>query len=406
MIPKRLDDIITDLRKQTWVENLLISGNLYLVGGCVRDAYRDKDIKDIDIIVEKLSIGQIKHLLFPYGNVRLVGESFAVIKFNPDRLFGEPYDISVPRIDRKIGEGHKGFAVDTKGVSLYKDLERRDFTINSIAINIESGEVIDPYNGIQDIEWRVLRATNKDAFIEDPLRILRGIQFSARFGYKIDIPTMRLMQENSYLIRSISGERIMEEFMKIINKNGNTQIALDLLYKTGTDIALFEKKMLQYDKGFEYLDAISFFYLLGILGDVDPSKFVLDRLKGECNLAKEIRTLNQLLERLPHVEHDREDFLYMLSKSFSEAPAVMEAVILPDSVSEVVSDMRLGKIPFSMKSVQVNGDDVIKFSAGSLKDKEVGIMLERVLRDALMNRFNWKKRNDSTDYLVSLIYGK
>ena len=368
MIPKRLDDIIANLRNQTWVETLLVSGNLYLVGGCVRDAYRDEDIKDIDIIVEKLSMGQIKHLLFPYGNVRVVGESFAVIKFKPEGFVGEPYDISIPRIDRKIGEGHKGFAVDTKGVSIYKDLERRDFTINSIAINIETGEVIDPYNGIQDIEWGILRATNKEAFIEDPLRILRGIQFSARFGYKIDIPTMRLMQENSYLIKSISGERIMEEFMKVIDKNGNTQIALDLLYKSGVDIALFEKKMLEYDRGLEYLDAISFFYILGLLGDIDPSNFVLHRLKGEVKLAKDVRTLEKIFTKLPLVEHDKEDLL--------------------------------------LKSVQVNGDDVIAFSAGSLKDKEVGIMLERVLRDALMNKFNWKDRRNSTDYLVSLIYGK
>ena len=406
MLLKKLNDIIAGLRNQPWVEELLVSGNIYLVGGCLRDAYRNEDIKDIDIIVEKLSIDQIKHLLIFYGRVDVVGESFAVIKFKPNGYEGEPYDIAVPRSDIKTGNGHKGFTINTENVSIYKDLERRDFTINSIAINIETDELIDPYNGIQDIQNHILRATNPNAFIEDPLRILRGISFSSRFDYKIDPATIRLMKENSYLIQNISGERIFEEFMKLLNKGGNTQIAFDLLSETNIDVALFGKKMLKYDRGLENLDHTSFFYVLGILGDVDPEKFILNRLRGYKTLAKEVKTLDKLLTILPHIEHDEEELKLMVSKSLVEGPSVAESLLLPDSINQIIFDMCSKKIPFSIKNVQVNGDDILLFSQETIQGKAVGKMLDRILRDALMNKFNWKDRKASVDYLMSLIYDK
>ena len=405
-LPEKIFELLMEFTNYHWIRHLLVKSHIYLVGGCVRDAYRDKPLKDIDIIVEGLTLAEIKHILLPFGQVDIVGESFAVIKFKPTGYFGEPFDIAIPRTDRKTGNGHKGFDIQTKGVTIYQDLERRDFTINSIAIKCSSMEVIDPYNGIQDIEYGVLKATNSKAFIDDPLRILRGIQFAARFGYIFDIPTAKLMQENAHLIKDISGERIMDELMKIIKKNGNTQIALDLLHFYDVDLALFGKKMLRYDKGLEYLDAVSFFYVLGLLGDIDPSKFILQRLKGESSLAKNVKTLEKLFTKLPHVEHDDEDLLFMLSKCFSEAPAIMESVILPDSVQKVVLNMKMGQIPFSMKSVMLNGDDVKEISNNYNEGKWIQDILDRVLRDALMNRFNWNDRKDSMDYLTTLIYGK
>jgi tRNA nucleotidyltransferase (CCA-adding enzyme) len=246
MLPTRLQSIIENLRSLPWVISLLKRGKLFLVGGSVRDGYRDKELKDIDLIVEGLSMLEIKAILIDFGRVDEVGESFAVIKFKPSGHQGEDYDIAVPRADTKSGEGHKGFSVKTEGIGILEDLERRDFTINSIAINVQSGEIIDPFDGLLDIRWKKLRATNKNTFIEDPLRILRGIQFAARFGYQIDLSTRELMKQNSHLIKGISGERILDELMKIIKKEGNTQIALNLIHETDVDKALFDKKMLEY----------------------------------------------------------------------------------------------------------------------------------------------------------------
>ena len=404
MLPRRLQNIIENLRSQAWVLLLIKKGKLFLVGGSVRDAYRDEEVKDIDLIVEGISMEDIKTILSSFGRVDIVGESFAVIKFRPKGHEGEDYDIAVPRTDRKVGEGHKDFVVQTEGVTIADDLKRRDFTINSIAIDIKTGNIIDPFDGLVDIRHKVLRATDKEAFIEDPLRILRGIQFAARFGYSIDLTTMELMRENSHLIKNITGERIMDELMKIVKKNGNTQIAFHLLHETDVDRALFGRKMLHYLEGIEYLDAVSFFYLLGLFGWVDdPADFVRARLKGEARLEKDVRNLDKMFVKL-HQLHEEEDLKFFLSKLFSESPAIMDAVIIPDEVDKVVLQMRLAKIPKSLRDIMVDGNDVMTISQNKIQGKKVGEILDRVLRDALMNRFKWNDRRDSMEYLAQIIY--
>lgn len=403
MLPNRLQDIIDDLRDRPWVISLLTKGKLFLVGGSVRDGYRDENVKDIDLIVEGLSMADIKVILADFGRVDEVGESFAVIKFRPIGHTGEDFDIAVPRTDIKTGQGHKGFSVKTEGIGILEDLKRRDFTINSIAIDVQTGKIIDPFDGLLDIRWKKLRATDKDAFIEDPLRILRGIQFAARFGYRIDLTTLELMKQNSHLIKGISGERILDELMKIIKKDGNTQIALNLIHQTDVDKALFDKKMLEYTEGFEHLDAISFFYVLGLLGDIDPGDFVRQRLKGEYRLEKDVRNLDKMFGNLSKITEE-EDLKFMLSGLFSESPALMDAIIIPDEVDDIVVQMRLCKIPKSLKNIMVNGDDVITISQGKLQGKEIGNVLNRVLKNALMNRFNWKDRRESMEHLAQIIY--
>jgi len=403
MIPTRLINIIENLKSQDWTTSLTKRGKLFIVGGSVRDAYRDGEIKDVDLIVEGISMENIKSILAPFGKVDIVGESFAVIKFRPKDRTGDDYDIAIPRTDIKTGKGHKDFLVNTDGVGIEDDLKRRDFTINSIAIDISTGKIIDPFDGLLDIERKKLRATDREAFIEDPLRILRGVQFSSRFGYSIDLATMKLMQENSHLIKGISGERIMDELMKIIKKDGNTQIALNLIREIDIDKALFDKKMLIYKEGFEYLDAVSFFYVLGLLGGVDSADFVKTRLKGEFRLEKDVRNLDKMFKELPKIYED-EDLKFMLSKFFSESPSLMDASIIPDEVDDIVLQMRLAKIPKSLKDIMVNGDDIITISQGGLKGKEIGNVLDKVLRDALMNRFNWKNRRESMQHLTQIIY--
>jgi len=403
MIPERLRNILAGLRKETWVQSLLQKGEVFVVGGTVRDAYRDEDIKDIDMVVEGPNIAQIKDILKYFGRVEEVGESFAVLKFRPKDHEGEDFDIAVPRVDTKIGDGHKGFEVQTDGVILEDDLNRRDFTINSIAVNVSNDDLVDPFDGVLDIELGVIRATDVNAFAEDPLRILRGIQFASRFIYYIDEETMDLMKKHAPEIKDISGERIFDEFMKVINKYGDTQMAMDLLHETGVDEALFGKKMLHYEEGMGHLDPISFFWILGILADIDPAEFVKKRLKGDNKLVKNIKTLDQMFEMLPRIIEE-EDLLFMLSKAFTKAPDIMDAVIIPDEVDDIVLKMRLQKIPRGMIDVSINGDDIISMTDNKLPGEEIGFFLETILRDALMNRFEWRDREKSLVYLQNLLY--
>lgn len=401
MLPKRVKNIIIGLLKESWVNALLQLGEVYMVGGSVRDAFRDEDIKDIDLVVEGPTMNQIKLTLEPYGRVSIEGDSFAVIKFRPKGHEGEDFDIAVPRRDKKIGKGHKGFVVETNDVDIEEDLQRRDFTINAIAVNIETGELLDPFDGFTDIELGVLRAVDETAFVEDPLRILRGIQFAARFSYHIDVHTLKLMRDNANLLKQIKGERILDEFMKILKKYGDTQYAFDLLHETGLDKALFGKKMLHYDDGLDHLDTISFFYVLGLLGDVNPGDFVKKRLKAKNELEKNVRTVDNIFTLLPNVTEE-EDLKFMLFKAFNYAPGAMDAVILPDAVEEIVVKMRTLEIPHGWDDIAIGGDDVKEL--GNLSEgPEVGLIKEKILRDALMNRFNWADRKDSLEYLENLL---
>jgi tRNA nucleotidyltransferase/poly(A) polymerase len=377
----------------------LDKANVFIVGGCVRDAFIGKNLKDIDLIIEGLSLEQIQEMLRPYGRVDIVGESFSVIKFKPKGFHGEPYDIATPRKDRKIGSGHKGFEIITEGVGILDDLKRRDFTYNSIAVDVKRMEILDPFNGQGDLKLNILRATDNQAFIEDPLRIIRGIQFASRFGSTIEPHTFKLMRENSHLIKEISGERIFEELDKILTKGGNTALAFQLLHRTEVDKALFGKKMLEYSDGLDRLDATSFFYVLGLLGGVDPAMFVKNRLKGDANLQKNVKTLDEILLKL-HEITDKEEFLHMLFRKFEKAPQVMDAVILPEEVDEVVKKMKSGQLPMRMQDIKINGNDVIKMLG--IKGVEVGKVLDTMLRDALMNRYDWKNRVACISHLLQI----
>jgi len=93
--------IILNLLSQEWIKSLIQKANTYIVGGCVRDTLMAMKSKDIDIIVEGLSIEDIKNLLRLYGKVDIVGQSFSIIKFTPFGHIGEPYDIAIPRMDKK-----------------------------------------------------------------------------------------------------------------------------------------------------------------------------------------------------------------------------------------------------------------------------------------------------------------
>ncbi|HRT03892.1 MAG TPA: hypothetical protein P5513_08130 [Candidatus Diapherotrites archaeon] len=398
----QLPYILNFLRNESWIKALNSKGNTYIVGGCVRDIFSERKIKDIDIIVEGISMDLIQEILKDYGVVDTVGKSFAVIKFRPKDFKREYYDISVPRIDRKIGNGHKGFVVETNGVSLLEDLKRRDFTINSMAVRICDGELIDPFNGVSDLKNGILRAVDSIAFAEDPLRIIRGIQFASRFGYKITPETMKLMRENSHLIKDISGERIFDEFIKILNNNGNIKIALSLIRRTYVDKALFGKKILKYNSKIKYLDPISFFYILGTLGDVHPADFLKKRLRGDRKLEKSVRALCSILEILKNTT-DEEDKRYLIFKTFISAPDVMNAVILPKEAKRIVLQMRSHEIPMKNEDISIKGGDIKKI-ANIEEGPEIGDIKERMIRDALMNRFNWKNKEKSLEYLIKTLY--
>ena len=201
-----------------------------LVGGSVRDHFLELPIKDYDIEVYGLeTIEELEDILVQYGSVNLVGKSFGVLKFVYDK---EEYDFSFPRIEQKVGVGHRGFDIYVDGAMSFKEAsKRRDFTINAMGYDIEEQIFLDPYNGQMDITNRLLRHIDDETFIEDPLRVYRAVQFSARFNYHLAEDTFefcRSMVANG-MLEELPQERIYSEFKKLLLKSPQPSIGFELM---------------------------------------------------------------------------------------------------------------------------------------------------------------------------------
>jgi len=213
--------VMTGLKKDIF-DALLACGSVYEVGGCVRDSLFGRDVseKDRDYLVTGIPIDELIALLGRFGRVDIVGKSFGVIKFTPRGDGASPaatYDIALPRREFSTGIAHRDFEVDfDHTIPVEEDLLRRDFTINAVARDMKTGALIDPVDGQRDITKRTLRMISPISFTDDPLRILRGIQFAARCDLTIEAETMRAMREHADLIRTVTPERISEELNKLL----------------------------------------------------------------------------------------------------------------------------------------------------------------------------------------------
>ncbi|MGL6194472.1 MAG: CCA tRNA nucleotidyltransferase, partial [Thermoguttaceae bacterium] len=195
-------------------------------GGFVRDFFMGIESKDIDIEVYGLDYDSITLVLKPSFRIDQVGKSFGVIKVCHE------IDLSIPRRESKSGTGHTGFVVETdSNLTPLEAFGRRDFTINAIGMRID-GSLCDPYNGKADIENRLLRATT-DAFGEDPLRVLRGMQFAARFGFDTEPRTIEMCKSLLSEFDTLSKERIWTEWQKWATKGTYPSKGLQFLRDTG-----------------------------------------------------------------------------------------------------------------------------------------------------------------------------
>lgn len=195
-----------------------------IVGGFVRDHVLGIPSKDIDIEVYGMDMGEIERILLYIGGFKVdaVGKAFGVLKIDNE------IDVSVPRRENKIGVGHRGFdVVPDPNMSIKEAASRRDFTINSMAMDIE-GRIYDPFDGMQHLTLGYLRHTS-DAFSEDPLRVMRAMQFAARFKLGIDLVTQYKCRDMAHLKSELPKERIWEEWKKWALKGKKPSWGLNLL---------------------------------------------------------------------------------------------------------------------------------------------------------------------------------
>ncbi len=203
----------------------------YLVGGCVRDALLGIPQKDFDLEVYGVGYETLARELGRHGRVDLVGKSFGVIKFSS--ASGGQWDFSLPRRDSKTAAGHKGFDVAfDPDISPQEAARRRDFTFNALMFDPRTGEYLDFFGGREDLEKRVLRHTSA-AFVEDPLRVLRGMQFAARFNLTPAPETVELCRSIAPTFPELAVERVGLEWFKWAQLSQRPSAGLRFLKDTG-----------------------------------------------------------------------------------------------------------------------------------------------------------------------------
>lgn len=206
------------------------------VGGCVRDMLIGRVSHDLDLEVHGVSFEELEHVLrevFP-GCVNDVGKAFHVLKVHLDE--GLELDVAVPRRESLYGAHRRDFSVESPAsISLEEALQRRDFTINAMAVDIATGELFDPFGGAHDLEQRVLRAVDENRFQDDELRVYRAVQFAARFGLTVESQTFDLMRDMVARgdLEKLPPERVTGELKKLFLQSPRPSIGLEFMRELG-----------------------------------------------------------------------------------------------------------------------------------------------------------------------------
>lgn len=219
-LPASLVTLVRDVRAT--------GGRALLVGGSVRDGLLGRSLKDFDLEVFGLPLPALHAVLARHGAVHAVGEAFTVLKLSGLAGVEGAVDVALPRRDSKTGPGHRGFAVTgDPSMTPAEAARRRDFTINAMSLDAETGELLDPAGGRDDLARRLLRAVDAATFGDDPLRALRAVQMAARYGLVVDAPTAELCRRMP--IAELPAERVWGEIEKLLLQAPRPSVGFELL---------------------------------------------------------------------------------------------------------------------------------------------------------------------------------
>jgi tRNA nucleotidyltransferase (CCA-adding enzyme) len=196
----------------------------YLVGGAVRDELLGLESNDADFVVPAVDYESLRRSLEPHGKVeefevagRRVGARLYPRDTRVRAAAPAGIEFAPPRAERSTGPGRHDFEiVADPSLSIADDMARRDFTVNAIARRLETGELVDPFDGAEDLRNRLLRTVSNRSFAEDPLRIVRGLRLVSQLGLTADEATVQQMRDEASNVRLVSGERLGDELAKLL----------------------------------------------------------------------------------------------------------------------------------------------------------------------------------------------
>jgi len=396
-------------------------GNLYLVGGAVRDELLKREVHDQDYCITGLSKEEFEEM-FPEAFRR--GKYFCVYDL-------ENKEFALARAEKKSGIGHKEFEIETgKNITIEQDLARRDITINSIAKNVLTGEIIDPFEGRKDIENKTIRATTL-AFKEDPLRVYRVARFASQLRFSVETNTLKLMNDLKQELNSLSEERVFDEFRKALLSDKPSTFfnvlreanVLDVHFKEIYNLIgqtqpikyhpegdSYSHTMIALDNSVELTDnpAIRFSVLVHDLGkgltpkEMLPHHYGHDKVgeKVVSEFGKKLKIPNEWIKcgKVSAKEHMRGGIFEKMTpkKQVDFLTRVSKSKLGLDGLKIVVScdRARLGDMPTDIKFDTI-GKDMLKEINGEYIKKKYKINNEKNIGNLLrQERINWLKKNE------------
>ena len=362
-------------------------GKMYQIGGVVRDELLGKISKDLDLLVVGVELDDLAKVLKPFGKVNMVGKSFGILKFVPTgSTEDEDIDISVPRIDSKsTGAGHKDFEVQLgKGITLQQDQLRRDFWINQLAKDVDTGEIVDTDGkGMKDIKNKQIRMISPTSFIDDPLRMLRAVQFAARFEFKIEKETFKQMKQQAKTISTVSADRFTEEFKKLFTKSKSPSHGVKIMFASGLMKNIFvSAKLNSIDLDtIDKLDKKSFAAFMGLIL-VDYGDRAKSVSKSAAKLSnKDADSVQSIVDFVRFEKKLLGDMVELVKFSQKNDILIIDKYLDAKgkkSLTGVLNSLRVK----SIKDLPIDGRDL---SAMGFKGKMIGDVLNFALEYAVRN---------------------
>ncbi len=394
------DRLLSILNSLEFKDDILqAGGEIYAVGGIVRDAIMNKPSDDLDIVVRGIPYEKLYAILSKYGKATDTShekeegdKDFGSTKFvssNPEYIeylasngVARDIDVMLPRKDAKDPniKGHKGIKSDVNHMySIEDDLGRRDITINAIAMGLD-GNLISKGTGLEDIQKGIIKAVSEDAFIEDPLRMLRAVRFNARFNYDWDDATIDLIKHNVNLLsdkKELPKERFLMEFEKMIGKSDLGK-AVKLLVDLGMYQAMFgvKSKINNFDKFKKAKNVGEMGYMMF---EEQPSELIIPLIRDNITNNNYYISYAEVLNSYQNILDSNlsiGDKIYELSLLYNKNKnALLESSYINTEDVDIVKLFDSGRLPIDKKGVNLKGGeivDVIKSSGGMEFKRSIG----------------------------------
>lgn len=293
-------------------------GRAFYVGGYVRDLLLNIPNKDIDIEVHGIAEKDLVAILNEIGEVDYYGRSFGIYA-----LRHEDIEVALPRSEKVLGTGHRDFEISVDPDMGYKNAAlRRDFTINALMMDVLSHEILDYFNGTDDLNKGIIRHVNDVSFVEDPLRVYRAAQFASRFGFKIDERTVELCRGIDTFV--LSRERIEEELKKALLKAEKAEIFFECLKEMNQKDVWFKgvnnlSCLMKYESN--RINADNKYYFMVLLLALDNGLDFIEAFSNNRELKAYVKRYYELYELINnrtlfterYLKDSFDDFVYILS---------------------------------------------------------------------------------------------